>query len=105
MGARRVVDASVSYYGTGIHTQLSELETPNGQMLLHIAGDDHLCPPEAQAAIYAAAAKDPDHVQVMIHPGVSHAFARVGGQSFDKQAADRANGRTMQLLQELSATT
>lgn len=103
MGARCAVDASVSYYGTGIHTKLAELDGPNAQMLLHIAGEDHLCPPDAQAAIKAAAAADPDHVRYVAHPGVGHAFARIGGQTFDKQAADCANGLTLDLLRSLAA--
>ena len=28
------------------------------------------------------------------YPGLDHAFARIGGQPYDKQAADLANGRT-----------
>ena len=103
MGARGAVDAGVAYYGTGLQTMLSELGAATDRLLLHIAAEDHLCPPEAQDAITAASVKGGDRVKVVIHPGVGHAFARVGGATFNKEAADRANGMTMELLESLSS--
>jgi carboxymethylenebutenolidase len=102
MGARGVVDAGVAYYGTGLQTLLDEIEASMERLLLHIAGDDHLCPPDAQQAILAVGAKHPDRIAVTIHEGVGHAFARIGGATFDRQAADRANAATMALLTSLA---
>lgn len=101
MGARNLVDAGVSYYGTGLHTMLGELDGLQGQLLIHVAAEDHLCPPDAQNAI-AAAANGGHRAEVVVHPGVGHAFARAGGPMFDKAAAARANGMTMDLLESLS---
>lgn len=102
MGARGAVDAGVAYYGTGLHTMLGEFDGLKGRLLLHVAAEDHLCPPEAQDAIAAAAAKSGDRVEVVVHPGVGHAFARTGGATFNKVAAARANAMTMDLLESLS---
>jgi carboxymethylenebutenolidase len=102
MGARGLVDAGVAYYGTGLQTLLDEIEASKGRLLLHIAGDDHLCPPEAQQAIAATGATHPDRITVTIHPGAGHAFARIGGATYDKQAADRADAATMTLLGSLA---
>jgi carboxymethylenebutenolidase len=35
---------------------------------------------------------------VHVYPGVDHAFARMGGHSWDARAAAIANGRTAELL-------
>jgi carboxymethylenebutenolidase len=105
MGARGLVEVGVAYYGTGLHTMLSELNDPKGDLLLHIAAEDYLCSPKAQETIAAAAAKVSDRVTVLSHSGVGHAFARMGGATFDKEAADRANDATMKLLKTLTNTT
>ena len=66
-------------------------------LLLHIAGKDKFVPPEAQAKILAGLS---GHSQVAVHvyPGVDHAFARMGGHSWDARAATIANGRSAELL-------
>lgn len=104
MAARGVVNVGVAYYGTGLHTMLSELDGTTGRLLIHIAGDDHLCPADAQDAIVQAAAKAGGHVSVLIHSGVGHAFARVGGGGYNREAADRANAATLSLLTSLIAS-
>ena len=50
-------------------------------------------PAEAQAAINAGLK---DHPQCTLHTynEQDHAFARIGGEHYDKDAADLANGRT-----------
>jgi carboxymethylenebutenolidase len=61
--------------------------------MLHVAEKDQFCPPEAQAKIHEAL---DNHEQVTIHDYASmdHAFARVGGEHYDKASADQANQRT-----------
>ena len=98
MAARGCVDAGVAYYGTGLQDLLSELRGDEPRMLLHIAGEDHLCPPEAQRQIQQAAAAVGEAVEVVVHPGVGHAFARRGGAAYDQSAAQRADARTAELL-------
>lgn len=105
MAARGQVDAGISYYGTGIQSMLGEVQGTRGQLLLHIAGNDHLCPPDAQAEIQAAMEAAGDHAMVVIHPAVGHAFARLGGATFDQDAADKANTMTMDVLTSLTETT
>ena len=102
MAVRGAVDAGIAYYGTGLHTLLDEVSDTPAQLLLHIAGQDHLCPPEAQNAIVEALAPLGDHAMVVVHDGVGHAFARRGGATFDQAAADRANGLTRDLLRSLA---
>ncbi len=104
LAVRGAVDAGISYYGTGLHTMLSELAALEGKVLMHIAAEDYICPPEAQRAIVEAADQAGDRARVLTHPDVGHAFARIGGSAFDQQAADRANAATMQLLASLTET-
>ncbi len=102
LAVRGVVDAGVAYYGTYIHTLLSEASGLQGRLLLHVAGDDHLCPPDAQTAIRTALTPLGDRAEVVIYAGAGHAFARNGGAGFDAVAARRANGATSALLDELA---
>lgn len=103
LAARGAVDAGIAYYGTGLHTLLEEACNLPGTLLLHIAEQDHLCPPEAQQQIVAALKPHGERAVVVVHEGVGHAFARSGGATFDQAAADRANGLTHELLASLAA--
>ena len=91
------IEAAVSYYGIAIYAALdmaTEVRTP---LLLHVAEDDQLCPPDAQARIKAAFAPMPN-VEIMTHAGVGHAFARRGGDAYDSAAAERADRATADFL-------
>ena len=101
LAVRGKVDAGVAYYGTYIHTMLDEAAGLDGRLLLHIAEQDHLCPPDAQAAIVGALKTLGDKATVLVHPGVGHAFARRGGPTYDQQAAECADAATMALLASL----
>ena len=57
------------------------------------------CPPEAQAEITASLARN-SQVALHSYPGVDHAFARVGGEHYDKAAADLANRRTAEFFKK-----
>lgn len=93
------VDAAVSYYGVAIHASLNAAADLRAPLLLHIALEDHLCPPEAQARIKDALASRPG-VTIREYPGVGHAFARRGGQAFDAVSAELADGTTAGFLRE-----
>ncbi|MFC7472902.1 dienelactone hydrolase family protein [Dankookia sp. GCM10030260] len=95
--ARTDADANVSYYGVGIEGLLGEAGAIKAPLILHIAEKDKFVPPEAQAKIRDGLQ---GHAQVSVHvyPGVDHAFARMGGHSWDARAAAIANGRTAELL-------
>lgn len=93
MGSRSSADCNVGYYGVGIDNALGEAKNIKKPLMLHIAEKDSFCPPDAQKKIKAGLA---GNRQVTIHayPGMEHAFARVGGEHYDKAAAELANKRT-----------
>ena len=93
MATRSDADCNVGYYGVGIEKALGEAAKIAKPLLLHIAAKDAYCPPEAQAQIQEALGKKPN-VTIHVYDGMDHAFARVGGQHYDKGAADSANRRT-----------
>lgn len=97
MATRSDADCNVSYYGVGLQDLLDEATNIKHPLMLHIAEEDQSVPKEAQAKITSNLA---NHPRVTIHkyPGMSHAFARVGGQHYDKTAADTANKRTADFL-------
>lgn len=97
MAARSDADACVAYYGVGLDELLGEARSIEKPLMLHIAEKDRFVPPEAQAKVKDALAK---HPQVTIHSyvGQDHAFARVGGEHYDKEAADLANRRSLEFL-------
>jgi carboxymethylenebutenolidase len=92
------IDAAVSYYGVAIQARLDQIDEVRCPLLLHLAEDDHLCPPEAQEAIERAAAGHADGIHVMRHPGVGHAFARLNSQAYVKASAEAADTATFALL-------
>ena len=95
--ARTNVDASVGYYGVSIEQALNEKDKIKKPLLLHLAEKDQFVPPAAQTQIIDAFKGHP-FVTTHQYAGVDHAFARVGGQHFDKAAADLANARTAEFF-------
>jgi len=93
MATRSDADCNVGYYGVGIDKALDEASKLTRPLMLHIAEKDEFCPPEAQAQIKAVLGKNPK-VTIHSYPGVGHAFARPGGEHYDKAAAETANQRT-----------
>ena len=95
--ARTDADASVGYYGVNIQTMLGEAKTINKPLMLHIAEKDQFVPPPAQEKIKAELG---GNALVTLHSyaGADHAFARVGGQHYDKAAADLANSRSAEFF-------
>lgn len=93
MACRSDADASVGYYGVAIESDLGEARMIARPLLLHIAGEDEYVPKEAQAAIHQALDPNP-LVTLYDYPGCNHAFARVGGQHWDAEAAAAANQRS-----------
>jgi carboxymethylenebutenolidase len=90
-------DCSVGYYGVGLEKILGQAEGIATPLMLHIAGKDSYCPPEAQRAIHKALASKP---QVTLHdyPEADHAFSRVGGKHYDAGAAELADLRTLEFF-------
>lgn len=97
MSARSDADCNVSYYGVGIQDMLEEAANISSPLLMHIAEKDKFVPIAAQQQILSALNKH-DDVEIHVYPGVDHAFAREGGQHYDKEAAHMANARTADFL-------
>ncbi|MFQ5669199.1 MAG: dienelactone hydrolase family protein [Acidobacteriota bacterium] len=97
LAARFDPDAAVGYYGVGIEKALEEAEGITAPLLLHLAGEDQFCPPEARAAIHTAL---DSHPRATLHdyPGNNHAFARPGGEHHDPAAAELADLRSMEFF-------
>jgi carboxymethylenebutenolidase len=97
LAARFRPDCAVGYYGVRIEAALEEASNIRTPLMLHIAGRDQFCPPEAQAKIHAAL--DP-RTLVTLHdyPEQDHAFARAGGEHYDAGAAELANLRTVEFF-------
>jgi len=93
MATRSDADCNVSYYGVAIEADLAEASRIAKPLMLHIAEKDQFVPAAAQAQI-TGALKANARVVIHVYPGMDHAFARVGGQHYDKASADEANGRT-----------
>ena len=90
-------DCAVGYYGVSIEKSLDEAKNLNSPLMLHIAGQDKFCPPEAQAQIHAALDSNP-LVTIHDYAGMDHAFARLGGEHYDAAAAELANLRTLEFF-------
>lgn len=92
---RTNIDAAVGYYGVNLQARLDE--SPKAPLMLHIAENDSYTPAEARDQVIAAL-KDHALVTLHVYPGRDHAFARPGGEHFDKADADLANQRTANFL-------
>ena len=99
MATRSDADCSVGYYGVAIEAALDEASHIKKPLMLHIAEKDQFCPAEAQAKVKGALKGNP-HVAIHSYPGCDHAFARMGGQHYDKKSADLANERTAEFFKK-----
>jgi carboxymethylenebutenolidase len=91
---RTDADCAVGYYGVGIEKALGEAGNIKKPLLLHIAKLDKFVPPEAQAAVHAALDGNAK-ATLYDYEGCDHAFARKGGDHYNAEAANLANGRTL----------
>jgi carboxymethylenebutenolidase len=90
-------DCAAGYYGVGIEKTLSEAVKLSSPLMLHIAGKDQHCPPEAQQQIHDALGRNP-LVTLHDYPEQDHAFARPSGPHYDAAAAELANLRTLEFF-------
>jgi carboxymethylenebutenolidase len=93
MATRSDVDAAVSYYGVGLADLTGEVAKIKKPLLMHVATEDKFVPKDQQAKVKAAVAGN-TNVTLHEYEGNDHAFARVGGEHYDKDAAYAANTRT-----------
>lgn len=97
LAARFQPDCAVGYYGVSIEKTLNEAENLNSPLMLHIAGKDQFCPPEAQRQIHDALDSNPQ-VTIYDYPEQDHAFGRLGGEHYDAAAAELAHLRTLEFF-------
>ncbi len=91
------VDASVSYYGImlgGLVPEFGKIKVP---LLAHVAELDKYLPAEEREQVLAAWAGKPG-IAAHVYAGQEHAFARVGGEHYNADAANLANSRTADFL-------
>lgn len=99
MAARSDVDATVSYYGVALDKMLDEVMDIRMPLIINIAGLDKYAPPPVREKIIKSCARNPV-ITVYVYEGADHAFARINGQNYNKEAADLANGRTAKFFAE-----
>lgn len=92
-------DASIGYYGVMIDQALDEKKSITKPLMLHFAEKDQFVPMDAIEKVKVGLAGMKD-VEVYSYPNVDHAFARFGGDHYDKAAADLANGRSLGFLRK-----
>jgi carboxymethylenebutenolidase len=90
-------DCAVGYYGVSIEKTLDEAKNLNNPLMLHIAGDDKFCPPEAQRQIHEVLDSNP-LVTIYDYPGREHAFGRNGGEHYNAADAELANLRSLEFF-------
>jgi carboxymethylenebutenolidase len=90
-------DCAVGYYGVGIEKTLNEARGLSSPLMLHIAGKDQYCPPDAQKQIHATLDAN-SLVTTHDYPEQDHAFGRPGGAHYDAAAAELANLRTVEFF-------
>ena len=95
---RTDANAAVSYYGVGIDARVAEAEKLACPLLMHIAEEDQFVPKPAQEVILQALKNHPQ-IEIHTYPGCDHAFARIGGEHYNADAARHANGRTLQFFE------
>ena len=94
---RSDADVAVGYYGVGIDAALGEADKIKCPLVLHIAEQDKFCPPEARTEIVQAL-QGRKGVTLYVYPGVDHAFARPGGEHYNRPAALLAHERSIAAL-------
>ncbi|MCW8832693.1 MAG: dienelactone hydrolase family protein [Colwellia sp.] len=97
MACNSNVDCAVAYYGVGIETVLEQADNLTTPLTINIPELDHMCPPEARAAIYEAL-DSKSNVNLHTYDGVGHAFARYNGSMYNEAAATLANQRAVDFL-------
>ena len=96
LSVRYKPDCAVGYYGVGIEKTLSEVNGLANPLMLHIAGRDDHCPPEAQKQIHATLDENP-LVTIYDYPNSEHAFSRPG-KHYDAAAAELAHLRSLEFF-------
>jgi len=90
-------DVAVGYYGVSIEKSLDEAKNLTSPLMLHIAGKDQFCPPDAQKAIVQTLGNNP-LASLHHYSEREHAFGRPGGEHYHQADAELANLRSLEFL-------
>jgi len=104
MAARSDVEATVSYYGVELDKYLDEVHDIRSPLMLHIAELDKFLPTPIREKVLKSVARNPV-IKPYVYEGVDHAFARIGGQNYNAEAAQLANQRSYDLFAKYLMTT
>jgi len=96
--ARSGVDVAVGYYGVGIEAHLNE--PPKCPTVLHFAEKDKYVPPESVEKIKAPF-KGRSDIEIYVYAGQEHAFARTGGDHYDRPSALMAHSRSIAMFRRV----
>jgi carboxymethylenebutenolidase len=96
--ARSGVDVAVGYYGVGIEAHLNE--PPKCPTVLHFAEKDKYVPPESVEKIKAPF-KGRDDIEIYVYAGQEHAFARTGGDHYNRPSALMAHSRSIAMFRRV----
>lgn len=91
------VDASVCYYGGGIHNHLDRAGGVNQPMMMHFAEKDGYIPASAVESIRTAFESNKG-VQIFTYPDVDHGFNCWARGMYNQKASSLARGRTLEFL-------
>jgi carboxymethylenebutenolidase len=91
------IDCAVSYYAVGLQERLDLASDVDAPLLLHLAENDHHCPPEARADIIGTLSRM-RNVETYLYEGAGHAFATYGRATFQARATEAAWQRTIKFL-------
>src|SRR5216683_3134526 len=80
-----------------LYQGLNEAKDLASPLMLHVAGKDEYCPPEAQKQIHETLDSNP-LVTIHDYPEQDHAFGRPGGKHYDAASAELANLRTLEFF-------
>jgi len=99
MMTRSTADAGVSYYAVGLERRLDTAFAITKPYMAHMAGQDRFVPATAQNAIRDAFGRNPN-ISLNLFGAQAHAFARVGGENWDRRAATAANELTAEFFRQ-----
>jgi carboxymethylenebutenolidase len=92
------LDAVVVYYGS-VTTDLGQLKSLQMPVLGVFADRDQTVPVAEVEAFRAALAQAGKRADIVVYPGVEHAFANSSGATYDAEAASDAWSKTLDFLQ------
>lgn len=97
MATRTDTDCAVGYYAVNLQNYLPEAQQIRRPLMLHMAAQDMLVPPEVRQRI-CEGLQGVAGVDIRVYEGVNHAFALVGGPNHHPATAARANEASAQFL-------